>query len=56
MATCFASDARSVSAALDYNIEKNGRLRDADRVLATGVSCDPETAKYEMAAKAVGTG
>lgn len=50
MATCFASDARSVSAALDYNIEKNGRLRDADRVLATGVSCDPETAKYEMAA------
>ena len=50
MATCFASDARSVSAALDYNIEKNGRLRDTDRVLVTGVSCEPETAKYEMQA------
>lgn len=50
MATCFASDARNVSAAVDYNVEKNGRLRDVDRVLATGVSCDPETAKYEMQA------
>lgn len=50
MATCFASDARNVSAAVDYNVEKNGRLRNSDRVLATGVSCDPETAKYEMAA------
>lgn len=50
MATCFASDARNVSAALDYNVEKDGRLRDVDRVLATGVSCDPETAKYEMQA------
>lgn len=50
MATCFASDARNVSAALDYNVEKDGRVRDTDRVLATGVSCDPETAKYEMQA------
>lgn len=50
MATCFASNARSVSAALDYNVEKNGRLRDVDRVLATGISCDPGTAKYEMQA------
>lgn len=50
MATCFASDARNVSAAVDYNVEKNGRLRNPDRVLATGVSCDPETAKYEMQA------
>lgn len=50
MATCFASDARNVSAALDYNVEKDGRVRDTDRVLATGVSCDSETAKYEMQA------
>ena len=50
MATCFASDAVSIKAALDYMTSKNGQKRDADKVLATGVECSPETANAEMAA------
>lgn len=48
MATCFASDAISVRAALDYMTNKDGKQRDADKVLATGVECSPETANTEM--------
>lgn len=50
MATCFAGDARSVDAALRYNTEKDGRARDAEKVLVEGVGCDAETAQEEMAA------
>lgn len=50
MATCFAGDARSVDAALRYNTEKNGRERDAEKVLVEGVGCDAETAREEMSA------
>lgn len=50
MATCFAGDARSVDAALRYNTEKDGRERDAEKVLVEGVGCDAETAQEEMAA------
>lgn len=50
MATCFAGDARSVDAALRYNTEKDGRERDAEKVLVEGVGCDAETAREEMAA------
>lgn len=50
MATCFAGDARSVDAALRYNTEKDGRERDAEKVLVDGVGCDAETAREEMAA------
>lgn len=48
MATCFASDAVSVRAALDYMTSKDGRPRDPDKILATGVECSPETANVEM--------
>ena len=50
MATCFAGDARSIDAALRYNTEKDGRARDAEKVLVEGVGCDAETAQEEMAA------
>lgn len=50
MATCFASDAVSIRAALDYMTSKNGQKRDADKVLTTGVECSPETANTEMQA------
>lgn len=50
MATCFAGDARSVNAALRYNVEKDGRERDAEKVLVEGVGCDAETAREEMSA------
>lgn len=50
MATCFASDAVSVRAALDYMTSKDGKLRDPEKVLATGIECAPETANTEMQA------
>lgn len=50
MATCFASDAVSVRAALDYMTSKDGRKRDPDKIFATGVECAPETANTEMQA------
>ena len=50
MATCFASDAVSVRAALDYMTSKGGKLRDPEKVLATGIECAPETANTEMQA------
>lgn len=48
MATCFASDAISVRAALDYMTSKDGQKRDSDKIFATGVECSPETANVEM--------
>lgn len=48
MATCFASDAVSVRAALDYMTSKDGKRRDPDKILAAGVECSPETANVEM--------
>lgn len=48
MATCFASDAVSVRAALDYMTSKDGKLRDPEKLLATGIECAPETANTEM--------